>query len=232
MFSNDSNVPMAGELVIPGLEQTDVVPAGKYTSEQSFALMVKSGDYLPRLQLFGGSSDACKTGQIPIAHFGIVPNKETIIDCGKDFEVVVLAWRPRAIRIGESIDNYYNPKAPEFIKVQEESEIKDSGCMYGPEFLLWVPSKEQFVLYHMNNKTARRAAPVMLGLIRKAAKLKSKLIETEKYKWHGPEILAYTSPVSPMPSAEDVITQMTKFNNPAESTTETIDQADVPARER
>lgn len=225
---------MAGELSIPGLEPTALAPASKYSSEETFALIVKSGDYLPRCQLFGSNTNACKEGKIPIAHFGIVPNKETIIDIGERFDCAVLGWRPRAIRInGDSIDNYYDPKDKEFIKVQEESDVKDSGCMFGPEFLLWIPAEKQFVLMHFNNKTARRVAPEMLGKVGKAATLKSKLIKTDKYTWHGPEILACTTPIAPLPTAEEVMAQVEKFNNPVASTTETIDPKDAAAaRER
>lgn len=224
---------MSGELSIPGLEPTALAPASKYSSEETFALIVKSGDYLPRCQLFGANSNACKEGKIGIAHFGIVPNKETIIDLGVEFSCAVLGWRPRAIRIsGDAIDNYYDPKHAEFVKVQEESEIKDSGCLFGPEFLLWIPQTSQFVLMHMNNKTARRVAPDLLGKIGKAATIKSKLIKTDKYTWHGPEIIACNTPLAPLPTAEQVMTEVNKFNNPVASTTETIDPADAATRER
>lgn len=224
---------MSGELVIPGLEPAALAPAGKYSTEETFALIAKSGDYLPRCQLFGGNSEACKEGKIAIAHFGIVPNKDTIVDIGAEFNCAVLGWRPRAIRLnGDTIDNYYDAKDKEFIKIQEESEVKDSGCMFGPEFLLWIPQTSQFVLFHMNNKTSRRVAPELLGKIGKAATIKSKLIKTDKYTWHGPEVLTCSSPLAPLPTAEDVMAQVNKFNNPVASTTETIDPKEAGTRER
>lgn len=221
---------MANELSIPGLEPTALAPAGKYSSLEVFQAIAKSGDYLPRVQLFGGNSEACKEGKIPIAHFGIVPNKDTIEDIGERFDCAVLAWRPRAIRIdGDAIDNYYDAKSPEFIKVQEEAEVQDSGCMYGPEFLLYVPSKQKFVLFHMNNKTSRRVAPQLLGQLGKAATIKSRLIKTDRYTWHGPEVLACSTPLSPLPTAEEVLSQLDKFNNPESSTAEA---AEPESRER
>ena len=223
---------MAGELVIPGLELT--APVSQYADEKSFAMIVKSGDHLPRLQLYGANTNACKEGKIPIAHFGITPNKDTIIGIGDRFDCAVLSWRPRAIRInGDSIDNYYDPKHREFIKVQEESEVKDSGYMFGPEFLLYIPQTQQFVLYHLNNKTGRRVAPELLGKINKAASINSKLIKTDKYTWHGPEVKACSTPLSPLPTAEQVTAELSKFNNPVASTTETLDPKDAAAaRER
>lgn len=210
---------MANEIAIPGLQLQQREDA----NDATFSMIAKGGEWLARFQLFTSSSEAVKSGKIAMAHFGIVPNKDTIIDVGAEVNVAVLAWRARAIRLlGDSILSYYTVTDPEFAKIQAESEIKDSGCMFGPEFLLWVPSNESFASYHMNNKTAHREAPKLKALLGKFATIKSDYIKTEKYSWHGPKIFPCTTPLAPMPDVDKMNAEVQKFNNPSTSKIETV----------
>ncbi len=92
--------------------------------------------------------------------------------------------------------------------------------MYGPEFLVYIPSLRRFATYFMSSKTSRRQAPELNALKGRGATLKCKLIETPKYSWHGPVVTVCNTQLSNLPSSEDVEEQLGRFNNPDESSVE------------
>jgi len=212
------------------------VLGGALAPEGSFGSIVSGGDYLPRLQLFGSKSDACAEGKIGIGHFGLFKD-DVITDLSPEVDIVIVSWRPKAVQSGDDFIIDYHPEIndqgevtnPIFKKIVDNSGIRDSGCMYGPEFLVWVPGASTFATYHMNSKTGRREARNMEPLIGKAATLKCHLIEQGKYKWHGPIAIPCTTPLE-MPSEEDIRDQWTKFQNPPKNEMEVADDLETRAR--
>lgn len=196
----------------------------KHADDKTFDSM-SSGGFLPRLQLMGSSSTAVKEGKINQGHYALVRGKDQIEDLTKEVNVVVLAWRPQALEIGaETVLSVYNPKHPDFSRIAEKSEEADSGCMYGPEFLVWVPSHKVFATFFMSSKTARREAPQLKGLLGRAATLKAQLIKAKKYAWHGPVVTPCSAPLD-LPNMEEAQVEVNKFNNPPENETEKAPEA-------
>lgn len=220
-----SNAPV--DLLVP------VVGAAKYDLEQ-FNEVSKAGDYLRRLQLFGGNSDAVKRERIGPGVYGLVIDAENIEPLGKIVDVVVVRFRPKAMRITEdkSVYSYFDVNNPEFRKVQSESALQDSGCMYGPEFLLYFPPKDEFVTYYMGSKTARKESAKLFQQMNKAATLKSKLIEVGRFVWHGPVVTPCTTPPVRLPDPESMALQVEKFETTVDSTVEKSDVAADGGRER
>lgn len=202
------------------LVQMDNLPVGKYSQDEQFNAIAVSSNYLPYIQLYGGNSDACKTGKIPIGTYGVVRSKDNIENLTPMVDVLVLAWRPRAMNTsGEEIVTVYNPESPVFKKIAEDSETQNSGCMYGPEFLLWLPTAKPtcFATFFMSSKTSRRESPNMRALKGKAATLKAHLIETKKFKWHGPVVVPCSSFSYEIPDEVEIVDIMKKFGNPPET---------------
>ncbi|KKN00821.1 hypothetical protein LCGC14_1133900, partial [marine sediment metagenome] len=189
--------------------------------------------YLARLQLFGSKSDACAEGKIGIGRWGLVRD-DNIIDLGPELDAVIVSWRPKALQIAkDGIFADHDPTSDLYMKIKELSEVKDSGCMHGPEFLLWIPSQDQFVTYHMSSKTARRESQKMEPLFGKAATFRCKLIDppNSRYKWHGPVITGCSDPLE-MPSIEEVTDRVKDFQNPSKQEVELADDKDDSGRER
>jgi len=156
--------------------------------DDDFTDLAKSGDWLPRLQLYGSNSDEVKEGKMPMAHFGlVVGRKDNIIDLGKTVNAWIVAWRPKALLIdggdGKPV-SYFDKDSAEFKDIREKSSIKDTGALCGPEFLVFIPGKG-FATLFMASKTARNEAPAIKALMGKAVTFTSKLIENASYKWHG-----------------------------------------------
>lgn len=207
---------------------------GGALTQHSFDDVVSSAStFLPRLQLYGSKTDACAEGKIGIGHWGLAGD-DTIVDLGEDIDVVIVSWRPKALNISDrdNIITEYNPKSDLYQKVKELSTVKDSGCMYGPEFLLWIPSQNTFATYFANSKTARREAKKVEPLIGKAATFKVKFIDppTSRFKWHGPVVVPCSTPLD-VPSIENIQAEIDKFQNPPKSDVEIADD-DGSDRER
>jgi len=194
----------------------------KYATDDAFNALAKSNDFLPRFALYGSNSNACKKAQIGIGHYGYTEG-DNIIDCGAEVRCYVVSLRLKAMRItNDKVEAYFNPDHPEFKRIKAESNIKDTGALCGPEFLLWLPEQKVFVTFFMANKTMRREAPIVRSYMPSAESpnakpmtLKVQLIEKGTYLWHGPIVTGCSIPLA-APDPETLVTELEKFNNPPE----------------
>lgn len=193
-----------------------------------FDKSTSAGTYLGRLQLMTSNSNLCKSGKFPINHYAYVSD-QNFEDVGKQVDVLVIDWRPKALEMDEEILTVFDLEHDEFKRIQAKSEIKDSGCMYGPEFLVWIPSIKKFATFFMGTKSSRRDAPNLKARMQKAATLDSRLIETKRYTWQSPDIKACNSEFE-IPDKEDMIEQVQAFLNPPETEVEKVEEG--TARDR
>ena len=183
--------------------------------DKSFKDLSGSGSFLPRLQLCGGNSKICKTGKIGIGRWGLMKGKDEVVDLTTEVDVIVCAMRARATdtsKEGEVL-NSFEQNSEQFKAIAAMSDIHDSGCMFGPEFLIYIPSASQFATYFMSSKTARNKATAMRDALGKGATLGVEFIETKKYSWHGPTVKPCSSPLTE-PSAEEAMPVVKTFLNP------------------
>lgn len=198
-----------------------LVQASKYGSEVAHQA-ISGSNFLPRLQLLGASTNLCKKGKAPIGSYAVLRGKDTVVHLlGESVDALVVSWRPKAIRFGAgNVQSFYNPASPGFKQVEVDSTAKDSGCMFGPEYLIYIPSVNEFCTFHFNNPTMRVAAAGMLPNVGKAVTCRVEFIEKGKNSWHGPVILNCSTPL-PLPADVEsfkaaLIMQRDRFNNPKE----------------
>lgn len=183
----------------------------KYGEEVANKL-TKTG-FLPRLQLMTGNSKQCKSGKFPVNKFALISGQDHK-DIGEPIDILVLVWRPKAIDTqSDEMIVSHDIESAEFRRIQEESEVKDSGCMFGQEFLVYVPSHEQFATFFMGTKTSRREAPNLLALCQKAATLSAQEIKTKKHTWFSPQVVKCSTAFK-LPSKADCLEQIAEFNDP------------------
>jgi hypothetical protein len=183
-------------------------------SEEDLLAVAGSSAFLPRVQLFGSSSDAAKEGKIPVAHWGLVRGKDQLEDLGKEFNCLVITGRVKALDLsGEQIVTSYDHKSDTFKSIQERSATSESKCMYGPEFLIYVPDSKTYATVFLSSKTARGEARSLHARLRKAATFKSQLIEGKRFKWHGPVFTPCSTPFD-LPPVEEIKEQADKFLKP------------------
>jgi len=190
-----------------------LIPLGELgiAKQDDLAAVVDSGDYLPRVQLMSAASQLCKTGEFPINSYAFVQGQD-YFDLGKEADVLVIHWRSKAIDMsGDEIISSYDAESELFKSIQTKSGGKDSGCMYGPEYLVYVPKNKQFATFFLGSKSARREARSMHQRLSKAATLKSALIETKSFSWQAPKITPCSASFE-IPGIELIKPQLEKFN--------------------
>lgn len=211
---------------------------GKYADNEVFARMAGSG-FLPRVQLTAGLSKVVTAGKVSVGKWVMMRGKSDIMHIfGDSFSCLLLDWRPKALRIeGNTAKVYFNPRKEEFKAIERDAEKKPrvKGCLYGPEYLIYVAEVSELASLHFNNITMRNRAGDMKPLIGRAATLRVEMIENKGNSWHGPVITPCSTPL-PMPErdTEDYVALMTrfkteldKFKNPPEQVTEEVPVEEV-----
>jgi hypothetical protein len=192
------------------------------------AAITSSAEFLPRLQLLTSNSKKVKSGELPANHYYLITG-QVYKQLGKSIDVHVCSWRPKAVEMGEQVLSNFDPSSAEFQRIKDAAQIKDSNCMYGPEFLLWIPSEKAFCTFFMGSKSSRRDAPSIAEGLPKSVTLSSRLVETPKYTWFTCSSAPCSTPIEP-PPVEDLATELEKFNNPKSSVVEKAEDTDKRAR--
>jgi len=209
--------------LIPFDELQTLLPA-RY-DDKVFDSMAASSSFLPYLTLGGLTTKFVGSRELGLGNYGVVTSKKCT-DIGDSVDVIVLQWLPLAMRTGgETLMSLTDPSDLEFKKIVDEADIKDSGCMFGPCFLLYIPKTEQFVTYFMSSKTARNEAPNLKGLMGKGATLKSHLIKPKasRHQWYGP-LITPCSKTLEVPAPEAIRDAGLKFGQVSVSDVETVEE--------
>lgn len=214
---------MPNELSLPG----NNLPQ-KY-NDSDFDSVARSGNYLPRLQLMTANSKQCKSGDFPINSYALV-NGDSFIDLGKTIDIGIICWRPKAIDMGgEQVVASYNIQNDLFRSIQAKSEIQNSMCMAGPEFLVWIPN-HGYATFFMGSKSAKRESQNIKSLIGKTATLTSKYAENSKGNWYHPTGKPCSAMIDSPTDLEEFNKVVEAFNNPPESEIEKVEDTEERAR--
>lgn len=225
--------------LVPEGANLSALAKSKFGDDKSFAA-VASGGFLPRVQLCGSNSTLAKKSKIQQGRFCVTNAKDAILnDLTDSFTCLPLSWRPKAMRFaGSDTKAFYNPGAQAFKSIEAEARAKVQGSLFGPEFLVYIPDCNVLATFFFMNPTMRRVAGDMKGQIGKVATVRSTLIETDKFAWHGPVITACSTPPT-LPEGEAFIelqdrikAEVDKFNNPPEEQVEEAPPEEAGTEER
>jgi len=224
-----SNTSLAATLT--SLPSTNVVDFSKYGAESTF---------LPRLQLVTKGKFVDK-GLISPGHYGVPTGDDGIIDLGDNIDVLVFACRNKALdTTSEPPLAVFDEEDEVFQEIVERSSEKDSGCMWGPSFLLFERNTGTFYEFFCGNKSARMEAANIgthLPISEEQAEnfgvearppepltLRAKYIERPRWSWHAPQVGKCSTPINNLPDIEVIIEQITKFMNPETDGPELADE--------
>lgn len=198
------------------------------SSSDNALAVANSSTFLPRVKLCQGSAKEVNTRKVARGgNFALIRSKEEIEDLGDEVIMIPVAGRAKALDTsGEVIITNFDPKSSEFLRIEELSKDKDSGAMYGPEYLVWLPDHNTFALLFLCSPTARREGGAVHAHLGRGALLTSELIDNKKFQWFGPKIKDYSAPIPSIPSQEDIDTQHQRFQNEKSSQ---VRVADDPA---
>lgn len=242
------------EIIKPGDDLMALMPQDMnfvVATDEDVAAITRPGDFLPRIQINGSSSDFAKEGQVPIGTHVLVSTKEEYTDLGKEVEFLAISFRPKALRIptdGSAPLSYFKRGTKLFEDVAKIALLPGkNGCMTGPEFLVWLPNPGVFATYFCGNKTMRRAASALVTIMDKgkdqngrsmykpaAARSTIKFIKNAKNSWHGADFTPLSTPLGAPPEdfTETLMEEVKKFNNPPESQVEAVEPAAAGTAER
>jgi hypothetical protein len=179
---------------------------------------LSSASYLPRIQLMNSTSDLVKLDKARQGNFVIVRSKEDFTELTKEVCMFAVAWRPKAIDMSVPgvVTQSYDPRTPLFKQIASRSEVPNSRCAYGAEFLVWVDSEKEFATLHMGSKTARRVASDIMAHLKAQTPfiLKSTLIKTSSNSWFGYVVTSCSQTVSITTPEEEFTDMVHKFLNP------------------
>ncbi len=193
----------------------------KYANSTALAAVTTAASYLPYIQLIGSNSKEGKRDPMKQGKFALSKGKDNLIILGDSFVAFLLGWRPKAMRYAPKALSYFNPESKAFKEVKATAETnRQSKCGFGPEFLIWLPERQEYATYFLGNATGRQESPNLINLINnkvRKCKLAAHLIETQDYSWHGPRMLPYDLDVQLPPDPAMMMEILNKFNNPPES---------------
>ncbi len=201
--------------------------------DDDFDEVATASRVLPRLQLFSFNSNEVKEDRIKAGNYGIVTMKgQPVIDLTPVVDVLLICWRPKALDMSsDTIISIFDVTNPMFKEISLKSEDQDSGCMFGPEFLVYVPAIEKFATFFCGSKTARREAVNLKPLLTKFATLKSVVIKKGRYTWHSPKVFE-CSTLNAFPEMDEIKQHADDFNNPPVREVEPVEAAAGGGRAR
>lgn len=199
------------------------------------------GGFTKRLQLVT-KGKLVDQGLVKPGHYAIPISDEEATDLGASVDVLVCAVRHKALDTNEKPPvAAYDQSSELYQTIKERAGEKNSGCMYGPSFLVYERSSAQFLEIFFGNASGRQEAGNLAAFLPiseeqakaagpkfkaqgpQAATLTAKYIKRPKYAWHAPVVGKCSTPFDDLPSAEEFVNQITKFLNPKEDGPEVDD---------
>lgn len=225
-------MPNESSALVP-VDFVDQLPSTQVGTDDDFDSIAKSSDFLARLQLYTKGKAINKKLVLP-GNYGIPVTDDEVTDLGDEIDILPLARRPKAIDLKdtENIVAVYDVNDPEFTRIQAQSAQKESGCMYGPSFLVFERSTGQFLEFFCGTKSSRTEAKrifpylplsqAMIDANPNAASnqqphnampvtMKSRLVEKGQWSWHVPVAVKCSTPFSSLPSAKVIVEEIKKF---------------------
>lgn len=145
--------------------------------------VASSNDYLQRLQLLTSQSTVVKK-DLSLANQYALLNSDGLDAIGTDIDIFIGPCRPKALDMsGETPVTSFDKDSEVFKDIQARSDEQDSGCMFGPEFLVWIPSQQKYATWFLATKSHRKLYKEVRALTGNAARLSSRLVETKDYSW-------------------------------------------------
>lgn len=214
--------------IVPFNEAINMLPSVAIETLDTLDEVAKGSEFLPRIQLIT-KGKYVDEGKIPPGRWGVPQSGGIDIeDLGDKIDVIPLGYRPKALDVSDkdAIIVSYDVKDPEFQRIKEAP--KNSGCMWGPSFLVLERSTGKLYELFFGNKSGRNEAAKMRPFLqqRSPASLGIRYKKMPDYGWHVPVIVKCSEPFDPdnvKVTMEQVAEEIKKFHNP-EKGVEKVDE--------
>lgn len=200
------------------------LPAIQSDELNQVAEVSQGSDFLSRIQLVT-KGKYVDTGKIAPGRWGVpLPGGEDIEDLGPTIDILPLWARAKALDMADrdAIVAVYNPNDPEFQRIKNAP--KNTGCMWGPSFLVIERSTGKLYELFFGNASGRNEAGKLRAFLPSEANggcslpatLNIRYKKTPDYGWHVPVISKCSEPFdsSDCPSEKTIMEELEKFRNP------------------
>lgn len=202
-------------------------------------------EFLQRIQLVTKGKYVDK-GKIKPGHYGVPAGEDEITDLGASIDILPLAVRDKALDTTEDPPlAVFDADDEVFQDIVDRAGEKDSGCMFGPSFLVFERNTGKFYEFFCGNKSARMEAGKFTGYMAiseaqakefglqaqppQPLTLRAKYIERQRYSWHAPQVVKCSTPFTNLPPVEKIVEEINKFLNPK---TQDVEKAEEGGRSR
>lgn len=200
-------------------------------SLEEFKELSSGNDYLPYIGLGQGLSKAVQNEQCKLGNWYICEN-QSVTDLGHDCTVIPIVFRGRAMdSSGDNTLFSFDPKSDVYKDIVQRSGVANSGCQYGPEFLVYCPQFQTFATMFFGSKTMRNSAGAFRGHINQHVTLAATKITKGKLSWYGPVFKRNAEPPESLPDAKTTSTIVAAFLDPPKDTVEMAPQAEGGGRD-
>lgn len=201
-------------------QETEIQVLPSKWTEEDFNAVKGSSGFLPYLALFIASSEPVKDGKVSMNSYALARGSDEFDELGKEIDVLIINRRPKALDLSDkdNIRSSFDPSSELFAEIKGKAQnVQNSRCMFGMEFLVWIPSRKEFATFFMGSSTARNESRRVNELLGRKCTLKSRKIESNQYTWFGP-LATPCSAIFDMPELEQTIKVQEEFLNPREKT--------------
>ncbi len=225
------------------------LPSTQLGSDDAFEELSRGGEYLGRVQLFSNNKEV-KAGLIMAGHWGIPESAEEVTDLGTSVDILPLARRPKAMDFNDkdTIISNYDMTSEEFQRIADASMGANSGCAYGPSFLVIERSTGRFLEFFCGSKSTRTEAKKIYSSLPLTEQdiaarklntqphgplpltLKIKLVTKGKNSWHVPVVTKCSTPFQNLPPLGKFFKEIERFVNPQADNLEKVDEQDAAKR--
>jgi hypothetical protein len=207
--------------------------------------MSQSTSFLQRLQLYSKGKSGRQGTLIEGGHYGVPKSADDIVDLGDTIDVLVIARKAKAIDMSdtENIIVSNDASSEEFKRIVDMAEnVKDSGCAFGPTYLVYERTTKTFYEFFCGNKSGRYESsrintylPVTKQMIdegltketkprfSKPLTLKSEFVKKGKWEWFAPKAEDALTPI-PLPEAAVIRSEIERFQKREEVEVEVADE--------
>ncbi len=203
--------------------------------------MTSSSTFLQRMQLYSKGKSGASGTIIEGGHFGIPKSSDDILDLGTSVDMLVIARKAKAIDMSD-IDNIIVSNSPsdnEFKRIVDAADnTRDSGCAYGPTYLVYERSTSSFYELFMGNKSGRYASGKINEFLPSVVDgtpsfptmtLASDYITKGKWNWFAPKPSACLTAID-LPDTEALKNEIERFMKPEGE--EGVETVEAPASNR
>jgi len=207
----------------------DQLPSVELATNDELKTLTQGTDFLQRIQLVT-KGKFVDTGKINPGRYGVPQTGgEEIIDLGAEIDILPLVVRAKALdmRDRDAIIAVYDMNLPEFERIKTLAAESNSGCMWGPSFLILERNTGIFYEFFMGNKSARQESGKLtpfLPISKEKAEaigeephgpipctLKNRYIQRPTYGWHVPVVTKCSEPFTNLPPLDQIRKEVAKF---------------------